>query len=35
VLGAGVQYKKISLDYAFSFDDLAYSPVRLSLGYAF
>jgi hypothetical protein len=35
VLGMGVQYKKISLDYAFSFDDLAYSPVRLSLGYVF
>jgi hypothetical protein len=34
-LGAGVLYKKISLDYAFSFDDLAYSPLRLSLGYTF
>jgi hypothetical protein len=35
VLGIGVLYKRISLDYAFSFDDLAYSPVRLSLGYVF
>jgi hypothetical protein len=35
VLGVGLLYKKISLDYAFSFDDLAYSPVRLSLGYEF
>jgi hypothetical protein len=35
VLGVGVLYRKISLDYAFSFDDLAYSPVRLSLGYIF
>ena len=34
-IGVGISYKKYCLDYAFSFDDLAYSPLRLSLGYAF
>lgn len=34
-LGVGVTYKAYCLDYAFSFDDIAYSPLRLSLGYAF
>jgi hypothetical protein len=33
--GVGISYKKYQLDYAFSFDDLAYSPLRLSLGYSF
>jgi hypothetical protein len=31
-LGAGVRYKRYYLDYAFSFDDVASSPLRLSLG---
>ena len=33
--GVGLTYKSYCLDYAFSFDDLAYSPLRLSLSYAF
>lgn len=31
-IGAGVRYNKFYLDYSFRFDDLAVSPVRLSLG---
>lgn len=31
-VGAGIRYNKFYLDYAFKFDDLAISPVRLSLG---
>jgi hypothetical protein len=34
-VGLGLTYRRITLDYALSFDDLAVSPVRLSLGYAF
>jgi hypothetical protein len=34
-LGAGVRYKRIILDYALSFDELAFSPLRVSLGYVF
>jgi hypothetical protein len=34
-LGAGIVYKAYCFDYAFSFDDLDNSPVRLSLGYSF
>jgi hypothetical protein len=34
-LGAGVRYKRYYLDYAFSFDDVSYSPLRVSLGYRF
>jgi hypothetical protein len=34
-LGAGIQYKRIILDYALSFDELAFAPLRLSLGYVF
>jgi len=33
--GVGLAYRSYCLDYAFSFDDLAYSPLRLSLGYSF
>ncbi len=33
--GAGVTYKNYSLDYAFRFDDVDYSPLRLSLKVAF
>lgn len=31
-IGAGIRYKKFYLDYAFRFDELGVSPVRLSLG---
>lgn len=31
-IGAGIRYNKFYLDYSFRFDDLAVSPVRLSLG---
>jgi hypothetical protein len=34
-LGAGVRYKQYYLDYAFSFDDVSYSPLRVSLGFRF
>jgi hypothetical protein len=34
-LGVGIAYKSYCFDYAFSFDDLDNSPVRLSLGYSF
>lgn len=34
-LGASVVYKHLSLDYALRFDDLALSPIRLSLQYGF
>ena len=33
--GVGLVYKSYCLDYAFSFDDLANTPLRLSLGYVF
>ena len=31
-IGAGIRYKRYYLDYAFSFDDIASSPLRVSLG---
>jgi len=34
-LGAGVHYKNFSLDYAFKFDSIEFSPVRLSLAVTF
>ncbi len=34
-LGAGLKIKMFSLDYAFSFDEVTFSPVRLSLGVRF
>jgi hypothetical protein len=34
-IGAGVAYKRYTIDYAFRFDEIAYSPLRLSLGFSF
>ncbi len=34
-LGCGVHYKRYSLDYSFSFDELHYSPLRLTAGVRF
>lgn len=31
-LGAGIQYKRFFLDYAFRFDEINFSPLRLSVG---
>ena len=33
--GAGITYKNYSLDYAFRFDDVDYSPIRISLKVSF
>ncbi|MFW5775583.1 MAG: hypothetical protein ACOCW2_04760, partial [Chitinivibrionales bacterium] len=34
-LGAGLRIKMFTFDYAFSFDDITFSPLRLSMGVAF
>lgn len=34
-LGCGIHYKRYSLDYSFSFDELKYSPVRITAGVRF
>jgi len=35
VLGAGIRFGKIKIDYSFSFDEIDYSPVRLALSAIF
>lgn len=33
--GAGIGYRGVTIDYSFSFDELAFTPLRLAVGYAF